>query len=46
MNDYDALLDMTVGELRTRLGVPEAGVAPEPRRLHPLAPTDAASRPV
>jgi hypothetical protein len=43
MHDYDALLDLTVGELRTRLGVPEVGVAPGPRRLHPLAPRANAS---
>jgi hypothetical protein len=35
---YDALLDMTVGELRRQLGVPEAGIAEGPRKLHAFAP--------
>lgn len=36
--DYEGLLDKTVGELRAILGVPEQGIAHEPRRLHTLAP--------
>ena len=36
--DYDALLAMTVGELRRELGVPEGGLSTEPRRLHTFAP--------
>ncbi|APR83482.1 Hypothetical protein A7982_08831 [Minicystis rosea] len=36
--DYDALLDMTVGELRARLAVPAEGLAREPRGLHAYAP--------
>lgn len=35
---YDQLLSMTVGELRAFLGVPEAGLADRPRRLHARAP--------
>lgn len=38
---YEELLEMSVGELRALLGVPEHGVAQEPRRLHPLAPRPA-----
>ncbi len=34
---YEALLEMTVGELRRTLGVPDAGVATQPRGLHPMA---------
>jgi hypothetical protein len=36
--EYEELLEMSVGELRALLNVPEHGVAQEPRRLHPLAP--------
>lgn len=36
---YDALLEMTVSELRTELGVPARGVAEHPRKLHAYAPT-------
>jgi hypothetical protein len=35
--DYEALLSMSLGELRARLGVPEAGLADEPARLHDVA---------
>ncbi len=35
---YDALLEMTVAELREMLGVPAAGVAEHPRKLHAYAP--------
>jgi hypothetical protein len=35
---YDALLDMTVGELRAELELPQEGLAEEPRRLHDFAP--------
>ena len=35
---YEALLDLTVGELRARLGVPAEGLAREPRGLHDFAP--------
>ncbi len=37
-DDYEALLDLTVGELRALLGVSEAGVAEHPRALHDYAP--------
>jgi hypothetical protein len=36
--DYESLLRMTVGELRRELGVPQDGLASEPRRLHARAP--------
>lgn len=36
--DYDALMAMTVGELRALLGVPRDGLAPRARALHPRAP--------
>lgn len=36
--DYAGLLDLRVGELRERLGIPRDGLAREPRRLHPRAP--------
>ncbi len=35
---YDALLAMTVGELRDELGVPRHGIATAPRKLHSFAP--------
>lgn len=35
---YDALLAMTVAELRAKLGLPEAGLATIPRALHQAAP--------
>jgi hypothetical protein len=35
---YDTLIAMRIGDLRTTLGVPEAGIATSPRRLHALAP--------
>lgn len=35
---YERLLEMSVGELRALLGVPEDGVAIAPRRLHDRAP--------
>lgn len=36
--DYEALLDLTVGELRQRVGASREGVADRPRRLHAYAP--------
>ncbi len=36
--DYAALLDLTVGELRERVGARREGVAERPRRLHAYAP--------
>ncbi|MFT3770496.1 MAG: hypothetical protein QM820_34135 [Minicystis sp.] len=36
--DYEALLDMTVGELRARLALPAGGLARTPRGLHAYAP--------
>lgn len=41
--DYDALLQMTVGELRALLGLPRGGIALFPRNLHGLAPNAAAA---
>ena len=38
---YEALLDLTVGELRARLGVAPEGIARAPRRLHDFAPKPA-----
>ena len=35
---YEALLDISIGELRAALGVPPDGLAREPRALHALAP--------
>ena len=35
---YDGLLDLSVAELRARLGIPESGLATGPRGLHSLAP--------
>ncbi len=37
-DDADKLLDMTVGELRQKLGLPEGGLAAIPRKLHSYAP--------
>lgn len=36
--DYEALLSLSVDELRTKLGVPAEGLARRPRRLHSTAP--------
>jgi hypothetical protein len=36
--EYAALLALSVGELRARLGVPREGLARTPRRLHSTAP--------
>jgi len=36
--DYDALLAMSVAELRAELQLPPHGIAGQPRRLHALAP--------
>ena len=36
--DYDALLNLTVGQLRALLRVPEDGVATHPAKLHDYAP--------
>lgn len=40
--DYDGILNMTVGELRASLGIPEHGLAQHPRQLHAAAPQSAA----
>jgi len=37
VDDYEGLLDLTIGELRARLGVPSAGLAGQ-RALHSKAP--------
>jgi hypothetical protein len=42
--DYEATLDLTVGELRARLGVPEGGLATH-RALHSRAPDAQLIRP-
>lgn len=39
--EYEALLNLTVGQLRALLGVPEDGVAKHPARLHDFAPKPA-----
>jgi hypothetical protein len=36
---YEALLEMTLGQLRARLGVPESGIADRQRGLHGGAPS-------
>jgi hypothetical protein len=41
--DYARLLDMTVGDLRRLMGVPEEGLATHPRGLHAYAPKPAAA---
>lgn len=38
-DDYAALLELRVEELRNRLGVPEAGLSQRPRHLHSMAPS-------
>lgn len=38
LDDASELLDLTVGELRQKLGLPTSGLATQPRRLHPDAP--------
>lgn len=38
---YESLLGMTLGDLRTLLGVPKDGIAVAPRKTHPLAPEHA-----
>ena len=40
-SDYDKLFDMSVGELREKLGLPREGIAKQPRRLHSAAPSGA-----
>lgn len=35
---YEAVLGLRLGALRARLGIPDAGLATRPRRLHPGAP--------
>jgi hypothetical protein len=37
--EYEALLNLTVGELRALVGVPEDGVARHPAKLHDFAPS-------
>jgi hypothetical protein len=41
---YERLLDLTVGELRSLLGVPAHGLARVPRRLHEYAPSATRAR--
>lgn len=36
--DYESLLDRSVGELRQMLSIPQRGLTALPRRLHALAP--------
>jgi hypothetical protein len=43
IDDYDGLLDMTIGDLREMLGVPREGIATR-RDLHSKAPTLARER--
>ena len=38
--EYDAWLALTVGELREKLGIPRAGLAKQPRRVHSTAPVE------
>lgn len=40
---YEKLLQMSVGELRAELGIPESGLAKQPRVLHDFAPAAATS---
>ncbi len=40
---YEALLELTIGELRERLGVPRGGLNPHPRALHHGAPRPSAA---
>jgi len=42
LDDPSELLDLTVGELRQRLGLPQPGLATTPRQLHPDAPRPSA----
>jgi hypothetical protein len=37
-DDYESLLQMSVGELRAKLGIPRDGLARGPRKLHSTAP--------
>lgn len=39
--EYEALLNLTVGQLRALVGAPEDGVAKHPRALHAYAPAQA-----
>lgn len=41
---YEGMLDLTVGELRERLGVPEHGLATHARGLHSTAPCNTPGR--
>jgi hypothetical protein len=41
---YDALLALSLGELRARLGIPQDGLADRPSSLHARAPGRALSR--
>ena len=41
--EYEALLNLTVGQLRALLGVPEGGVAKHPGKLHDFAPIRSSS---
>jgi hypothetical protein len=43
-DDYAQLLQMTVGQLRAKLGVPRDGLATRPRGLHSTAPDQRAPR--
>lgn len=40
-HEYEELLNLTLGELRARMGIPAEGLAREPRRLHDSAPVPA-----
>lgn len=44
-DDVESLLELTIGELRHKLGLPEPGLATAPRRLHALAPAPAKGPP-
>lgn len=44
-DDVEKLLDVTIGELRQKLGLPEQGLATAPRGLHAHAPTPATCPP-
>ena len=37
-HDYERLLEMHVGELRTLLDLPQAGIAAAPRKMNPRTP--------
>jgi hypothetical protein len=43
--EYEALLTLSIGELRERLGIPAVGLAHVPRALHPHAPASDSESP-